>query len=136
MAKITADGEAAWNTTASTQDANLRFFTAAAGLLSERLRITSAGLVGIGTSSPATVLDVASSNSGITLTNTGASNKQWRLGGSIAGSFVITETGVDDRLTIDSSGRVGIGTASPAARLHVVGSGGAIRMQDTTATSK
>jgi hypothetical protein len=136
MAKITADGEAAWNTTASTQDANLRFFTAAAGLLSERLRITSAGLVGIGTSSPATVLDVASSNSGITLTNTGASNKQWRLGGSIAGSFVITEAGVDDRLTIDSSGRVGIGTVSPAARLHVVGSGGAIRMQDTTATSK
>ena len=52
MAKITADGEAAWNTTASTQDANLRFFTAADGSLSERLRITSAGLVGIGITSP------------------------------------------------------------------------------------
>jgi hypothetical protein len=85
----------------------------------ERLRITSAGLVGIGTTSPATVLDVASSNSGITLTNTGASNKQWRLGGNSAGSFLITETGVDDRLTIDSSGRVGIGTSSPGAPLNV-----------------
>ena len=80
-----------------------------------RVHVTSGGLVGIATSSPSSVLDVASSNSGITLTNTGASNKQWRLGGSSAGSFVITEAGVDDRLTIDSSGRVGIGTTSPGS---------------------
>jgi hypothetical protein len=59
MAKITADGEAPWNTTASTQDANLRFFTAADGSLSERLRINSAGLVGIGTSSPSEALTVS-----------------------------------------------------------------------------
>jgi uncharacterized coiled-coil protein SlyX len=89
------------------------------GGYTERLRITSAGLVGIGTSAPGSVLDVASSNSGITLTNTGASNKQWRLGGSSAGSFVITETGVADRLTIDSSGRVGIGTTTVNATRKV-----------------
>jgi hypothetical protein len=59
MAKITADGEAPWNTTASTQDAGLRFFTAADGSLSERLRITSAGLVGIGTSSVSDKLEIA-----------------------------------------------------------------------------
>jgi hypothetical protein len=84
--------------------------------------IDDSGRVGIGTTSPATVLDVASSNSGITLTNTGASNKQWRLGGSSAGSFVITETGVADRLTIDSSGRVGIGASAPGHILDVAGS--------------
>ena len=79
------------------------------------------GRVGISTTSPSSVLDVASSNSGITLTNTGASNKQWRLGGSSAGSFVITETGISDRLTIDSSGRVGIGTSSPGSVLDCRG---------------
>jgi hypothetical protein len=72
----------------------LDFVTAAKGWNNTRRAPAhhgSAGLVGIGTSSPATVLDVASSNAGITLANTGARNKQWRLGGSSAGSFVITE---------------------------------------------
>ena len=58
MAKITADGEAAWNTTASTQDANLRFFTAENGSLGERARIRSDGMfevkgAGVAGSSPA-----------------------------------------------------------------------------------
>jgi len=45
MAKITADGESSWNTTASTQDAGLRFFTTLDGTLFERLRITSQGVI-------------------------------------------------------------------------------------------
>ena len=100
-----------------------------------RLFVSSAGNVGIGTSSPSSVLDVASSNSGITLTNTGASNKQWRLGGSSAGSFVITETGISDRLTIDSSGRLGIGTTSPDTTLTVGGTNAAIRVQPSNAAN-
>jgi hypothetical protein len=68
--------------------------------------ITTAGNVGIGTSSPSTALDVASSNSGITLTNTAVSDKKWRLGGSSAGAFQITEAGVADRFTINTSGNV------------------------------
>lgn len=51
MAKIVADGEAAWNTTASTQDAGLRFFTTGDGTSAERMRITSGGLITAGTSS-------------------------------------------------------------------------------------
>ena len=91
--------------------------------------------VGLGTGSPASVLDVASSNSGITLTNTGASNKQWRLGGSSAGSFVITETGVSDRLTINSSGNVGIGTSSPSNILHVSGTSGTPALFERTGSN-
>jgi hypothetical protein len=76
------------------------------------LTVTSAQLVGLGTTSPATVLDVATSNSGITLTNTAVSNKQWRLGGNSSGYFQITETGVADRLTIDTSGNLNIKTSN------------------------
>ena len=50
MARITADGESTWNTTASTQDAGLRFFTTTDGTPAERLRINAAGDVGVGTS--------------------------------------------------------------------------------------
>lgn len=51
MAKITADGESSWNTTASTQDAGLRFFTTLDGTLTERLRIDSSGNVTVSTGS-------------------------------------------------------------------------------------
>jgi hypothetical protein len=53
MAKIVADGEAAWNTTASNQDAGLRFFTTGDGTSAERMRIQSSGLITAGTSTSA-----------------------------------------------------------------------------------
>ena len=43
MARITADGEAAWNTTASTQDAGLRFYTALDGIVAEKMRLDANG---------------------------------------------------------------------------------------------
>jgi len=49
MAKITADGEASWNTTGTEQDAGLRFSTTANGTLTERLRIDSSGNLLVGT---------------------------------------------------------------------------------------
>ena len=53
MAKITADGENSWNTTASTQDSALLFFTTLDGVQSEALRINSAGNIKFDTSSSA-----------------------------------------------------------------------------------
>jgi len=48
MAKIVADGEAPWNTTASTQDAGLRFFTTGDGTSAERMRLNNHGDAHIG----------------------------------------------------------------------------------------
>jgi hypothetical protein len=48
MARIVADGEDNWNTTASTQDAGLRFYTTLNGTSAEKMRINSSGNVGIG----------------------------------------------------------------------------------------
>ncbi len=58
MGKMGWDGEAAWNSTASTQDAYWTLFVAVDGTLTERLRVTSAGNVGIGTTSPIGKLSV------------------------------------------------------------------------------
>jgi hypothetical protein len=79
----------------------------------ERMRITSAGNVGIGTSSPGEKLDI----NGSARVSTGSS---YQFGGSdykIEGSNVTSPrigfiTDSTERMRIDSSGRVGIGTSS------------------------
>jgi hypothetical protein len=89
----------------------------------ERLRITSAGNVGIGTTSPATKLDV---NGDVTITDkiihSGDTNTAIRFP---AADTVTFETAGSERMRIDSSGNVGIGTTSPASKLDVYSSGGA-----------
>lgn len=57
-ARITADGEAAWSTTTSTQDAGLRFFTTLDGTTSEVVRISSEGELGIGVTIPTSWVDI------------------------------------------------------------------------------
>jgi hypothetical protein len=58
MARITADGEAAWNTDAGQQKAGLRIFTTNNGSLGERMRITGDGRLAIGTQAPAALLHI------------------------------------------------------------------------------
>jgi hypothetical protein len=116
----------------------LVFSTTADGASSptERLRITSAGLVGIGTSSPNVPLDIESSagtavkirlasntsNRALAFSNA-AETIGWTVGNGVIASarqFVVydNEAGAA-RLLIDSSGRVGIGTTSPGGKLDV-----------------
>jgi hypothetical protein len=115
---------------------------------SERLRITSAGLVGIGTTSPAQALQVAGNiqiqaNGYV---NAGSSGGEISLfaGGTLVGSNrggqidlvggnassdagairFRTGTGTggtaqSERARIDSSGRLGIGTTSPGTNFHL-----------------
>lgn len=90
------------------------------GSPSERMRITSTGLVGIGTATPSTTLHISTTN-GIRLQypgNTGYT--QFSTDGNNAYIF----SGYDgERMRITSAGAVGIGTTSPFNRLTIQSSG-------------
>ena len=101
----------------------------------ERLRIDSSGRVGIGTSSPTVLLDLESTSPIIRLTDSDATGTpECQISG--AGGDLILEADRDneksdslikflvdgsERMRIDSSGRVGVGTSSPSAPLVVRG---------------
>jgi len=126
---------------------NLQLFTGG----SERVRVDSSGRVGIGTTNPSRKLDIsAAGNDGIRIASANAliggggsggdtqliywngSNAYYgraSLGGSISQHEF--RTGGTTRLTINSSGNVGIGTTSPAAKLHVSATDAEIRLQHT-----
>jgi hypothetical protein len=104
------------------------------GGYTERLRITSAGNVGVGTSSPSAPLHVARSGGGVGLQvqNTSTySQIEITSGGTDSNAYFtfsptgtgkgIIQIGGSDKIAIDSSGRVGIGVTAPADTLHVRG---------------
>lgn len=134
----------------------------------ERMRIDSSGNLGIGTSSPATKVYASVSGATTTFDGFGGTNgtATFRLGTTgatysyagaganetwlySAGNYALTlgpdgaapikfVTNGSERARIDSSGNVGIGTASPGAKLHLSGAaaGGAIQqiISNTDAT--
>ena len=96
----------------------------------ERLRITSAGLVGIGTTSPGARLEVAGSirakegtghlNISHDGTNGSIVNTQGQLLAYADGAnSIITHTNGVERIRIAANGNVGIGTSGPTYRLDV-----------------
>jgi hypothetical protein len=94
----------------------------------ERLRITSAGLVGIGTSTPSNTagfgqqVEIAGTLPCLTLNqnDVGYTTRKYSLSVNAVGCFGVWDnTASNHRLYIDTSGNVGIGTTSPAAQLNV-----------------
>ncbi len=78
------------------------------------------GKVGIGTTTPSKLLTISGNYPEIQFQDTDTSNA-WHIGPS-AGSFLITETGLAERLCINSGGNVGIGIIVPKRKLDVNGS--------------
>jgi hypothetical protein len=133
MCRITADGESAWSTTASTQDANLRFYTATDGSVTEKMRLSAAGYLGIGTTGPTQKLHLVGSGDTMMLVNDGTYNSFF---GTISGQTrvsndntipIVFATNSAERARITSGGDFTIGATSTSYRLACTVAAGADR---------
>jgi hypothetical protein len=92
----------------------------------ERMRIDSAGNVGVGTSSPSRTLDINTPSATFRVRDSLGGNDfsikniagPVSLAGSVANTAIGFMTNDTERARIDSSGNVGIGTTSPLAQIH------------------
>jgi hypothetical protein len=131
----------------------------------ERMRITSGGNVGIGTTTPDAVLDITGSyaSNAVRIQNTDASyyssigfiessgtlKAAVGVGNSsapstyadnayvytVGGSDFVIATGTSEKARVTSDGKVGIGTTSPGDKLHVLSSTNTVARFETSLTS-
>ena len=112
--------------------ANLRIFTgstignATTLPTNERMRITSAGNVGIGTNSPNFKLDVngdvrIEEKHNLFFGGTGSTDPNWGMNNNQSADFTIFEGSSGARFVIENGGNVGIGTTNPSQKLEVDG---------------
>ena len=93
----------------------------------ERLRITTGGNVGIGTSSPSAALHLSASNSGqlLRLSHTDVAS-YYSFGRDASGNLRISDSTNGELIRVQPNGNVGIGTSNPEEKLHIKGGNSAI----------
>ena len=104
------------------------------GVSDDEIVVTTAGRVGIGTSSPTAHLEIeaSSADAELDIDSNGGSGRRYRLASLTDGRFEIKDkTANSARITVTSSGNVGIGDTTPQALLDV---GGGYGSNTTVAT--
>jgi hypothetical protein len=111
----------------------------------EAARIDSSGNVGIGTTTPGFKVAINDPGTGLGFTNAASGNfNLGLLGGTGSNEAYVYQrangpllfgTNNTERLRIDSSGSVGIGTSSPSATLELSGTGTVFKANTATTTS-
>jgi len=91
----------------------------------------SAERLGLGTTSPSSNIDIEDAAE-VKIDLNSTAGRIYRLRSTTDSKFIIRDSSASaDRLSIDSSGNVGIGTDSPASLLHLESSSPVIRIKDT-----
>jgi hypothetical protein len=119
-----------------TRTGTIQFY--AGNTTTESARITSDGKLGLGTSTPDLAFHISrNTGAGLKITDTAVTNASWEIRAQTTNTTklfrIIDSTAGLDRLTIDSSGRVGIGTTSPGAKLNIAGDDELLRLNHDNA---